>query len=229
VRYGLSRKETLDAERTLTQSLLELRRFIGVEETFVPQDKLATSLPALSPAAVLERALANRPDLLARRHEFRRAEAEIALVKRQVLPNPIFGLSFNREGSGDKVFLGGVTIPLPVFNRRQGELDSLEARRIQARAELLALEKEIQKEVSQAINKWETARQSADLFQREVIEQIDENFRLLEAAYRERRIDLPRLLIMENDLVNGNQSYLEILSSLREAAIQIEEVTGEVR
>jgi outer membrane protein TolC len=105
----------------------------------------------------------------------------------------------------------------------------LEARRIQARAELLALEKEIQKEVSQAINKWETARQSADLFQREVIEQIDENFRLLEAAYRERRIDLPRLLIMENDLVNGNQSYLEILSSLREAAIQIEEVTGEVR
>jgi cobalt-zinc-cadmium efflux system outer membrane protein len=145
------------------------------------------------------------------------------------LPNPIFGLSFNREGSGDKVFLGGVTIPLPVFNRRQGELDSLEARRIQARAELLALEKEIQKEVSQAINKWETARQSADLFQREVIEQIDENFRLLEAAYRERRIDLPRLLIMENDLVNGNQSYLEILSSLREAAIQIEEVTGEVR
>jgi cobalt-zinc-cadmium efflux system outer membrane protein len=229
VRYGLSRKETLDAERTLTQSLLELRRYIGVEETFVPQDKLDTSLPALSPAAVLERALANRPDLLARRHELRRAEAEIALVKRQVLPNPIFGLSFNREGSGDKVFLGGVTIPLPVFNRRQGELDSLEARRIQARAELLALEKEIQKEVSQAINKWETARQSADLFQREVIEQIDENFRLLEAAYRERRIDLPRLLIMENDLVNGNQSYLEILSSLREAAIQIEEVTGEVR
>ena len=67
------------------------------------------------------------------------------------------------------------------------------------------------------------------LFQREVIEQIDENFRLLEAAYRERRIDLPRLLIMENDLVNANQSYLEILSSLREAAIQIEEVIGEAR
>lgn len=83
--------------------------------------------------------------------------------------------------------------------------------------------------MNQAINQWETARQGAELFQREVIEQIDENFRLLEAAYRERRIDLPQLLVMENNLVNANQSYLEVLSSLRAAAIQIEEVTGEVR
>ena len=229
VRYGQSRKDTIDASRNVTQTNLDLARLIGAPGIFIPQDKLDVNLPAFVPAAVLDRALANRADLLARQHELRRAEAEIALVKRQVLPNPVFGLSFYREGSGDKIFLGGVAIPLPVFNRRQGELESLEARRIQARAELLALEREIQKEVSQAINKWETARQSADLFQREVIEQIDENFRLLEAAYRERRIDLPRLLIMENDLVNGNQSYLEILSSLREAAIQIEEVMGEGR
>lgn len=229
VRYGQSRKESLDAERNVTQALLELRRFIGVEETFVPGDKLDISLPPVSAATVLDRALANRPDLLARRHELQRAEAEIALVKRQVLPNPIFGLLFNREGTGDKTVLGGISIPLPVFNRRQGELESLEARRTQARAELMAIEKEIRKEVEQAINQWETARRGTDLFQREVIEQTDENFRLLEAAYRERRIDLPRLLIMENDLITANQSYLDILLSLRDAAVRLQEVTGEVQ
>ncbi len=178
---------------------------------------------------ILDRALANRPDLSARRYELQRAEAEIALVRRQVLPNPVFGLSFNREGTGDKTVIGGVSIPLPVFNRRQGELASLEARRTQARSESLALEKEIHKEVDQAIGQWETARKTIDLFQREVMEQTDENFRLLDAAYRERRIDLPRLLIMQNDLITANQSYLDVLLSLREAAIRIEEVTGEVR
>ncbi len=91
------------------------------------------------------------------------------------------------------------------------------------------MEKEIQKEATQALIHWETARQSAGLFQREVMEQVDENFRLIEAAYRERRIDLPQLLIMENNLITANQSYLEVLASVREAAIQIEEVTGEVR
>jgi cobalt-zinc-cadmium efflux system outer membrane protein len=229
VRYGLSRKETFDADRNLTQTLLELRRLVGTDQTYLPEGKLDIAVPMASAAAILEAALANRPDLRARRYELQRAEAEIALIRRQILPNPVFGLSFNREGSGDKTVLGGVSIPVPVFNRRQGELESLEARRIQARSELLALEKEIQKEINQAINQWETARQSAGLFQREVIDQIDENFRLIEAAYRERRIDLPQLLVMENNLINGNQSYLEVLSSLREAAIQIEEVTGEVR
>ena len=229
VRYGQVRKETLDAERNLTQSLLELRRLIGAEQTYLPEGKLDTTIPPLSDAAILQAALANRPDLLARRYELRRAEAELALVRRQIFPNPIFGLSFNREGSRDKTILGGVTLPLPLFNRRQGELESLEARRNQARAELLALEKEIQKEVRQALNQRETARQSAELFQREVMEQVDENFRLIEAAYREGRIDLPQLLVMENNLINANQSYLEVLSSLREGAIQIEEVTGEVR
>ena len=229
VRYGQSRKETLDAERNLNQSQLELKRLIGLEETFIAQDKLEISLPSFSSTDVLNRALANRPDLASKRHELERAEAEIALVRRQALPNPVFGISFNREGTGDKILLGSMSIPLPVFNRRQGELESLEARKIQARSEVLALEKEIQKEVNQAINQWETARQSADLFQREVIEQTDENFRLLEAAYRERKIDLPRLLIMENDLITANQSYLDVLLSLREAAIQIEEATGEGR
>ncbi len=229
VRYGQVRKETLDAERTLRQALAELKRLIGTDQTYLPEGKLETSLPAVSDAAILQTALANRPDLLARRHELQRAEAEIALARRQIFPNPTLGVSFNREGSGDKTFLAGVSIPLPVFNRRQGELEGLEARRIQARAELLALEKEIQKEATQALIHWETARQSAGLFQREVMEQVDENFRLIEAAYRERRIDLPQLLIMENNLITANQSYLEVLASVREAAIQIEEVTGEVR
>ena len=35
VRYGRARKETLDGQRDLTQALLELRRFAGVEELIV--------------------------------------------------------------------------------------------------------------------------------------------------------------------------------------------------
>ena len=226
VRYGQSRKETLDAERNLTEALLELRRLIGIEERFVPEDKLDISLPPISVATILERALANRPDILAKRYELQRAEAEIALVRRQVFPNPTFGLSFTREGTGDKIALGGISIPLPIFNRQQGELQSLDAKRIQARAELMGLEKEIRKEVDQAINQWATASQSSDLFRREVIEQTEENFRLLEVAYRERKIDLPRLIVMENDLVSASQAYLDISLALREAAISLEEVAG---
>lgn len=229
VRYGQSRKDTLDAERTASHALLELRRLIGIEEAVLPTGDLGVTVPPLPIEEVLSRALSNRADLVAKRYELQRAEAQIALRKREVFPNPSVGVFFNREASGDRTVLGGISIPIPIFNRRQGELESLGARKTQAGAELQAAEKEIRKEVAQAVSQWEINRRNIDLFQREVMEQTEENFRLLEAAYRERKIDLPRLLIMENELVNANQSYLDILLSLRESAIQLQEVTGEIR
>ena len=229
VRYGQTRKETFDAEENVTQALLELRRLIGLQESFVPEGRLESTVPPPAPAEVLERALASRPDLLARRYELQRAEAEIALLRRQVFPNPTVGLFFNREGSGDKTVLGAISIPFPVFNRHQGELASLDARRLQVRSELLGLEKEIRKEVDQAVSRWQTAQRNIELFQHEILEQTEENFRLLEAAYRERAIDLPRMLIMGTDLVNARRSYLDALLSLREATISLEEISAEVR
>ena len=136
VRYGQTRKETFDAEENVTQALLELRRLIGLQESFVPEGQLESAVTPPIAAVVLERALASRPDLLARRYELQRAEAEIALVRRQNIPNPTVGLSFIREGSGEKAVLGGISIPFPVFNRRQGEIASLDARRLQIRSEL---------------------------------------------------------------------------------------------
>lgn len=229
VRYGQTRKETFDAEENVTQSLLELRRLIGLQESFNPEGKLEPAVAPPTAAAVLEHALASRPDLLARRYELQRAEAEIALVRRQNFPNPTVGLSFNREGSGDKIVHGGISIPFPIFNRRQGEIASLDARRLQIRSELAALEKEIRKEVDQAVSRWLTAQRNIELYQRDILEQTEENFRLLEAAYRERAIDLPRILIMGTDLVTARRSYLDALLSLREATISLEEISGEVR
>lgn len=229
VRYGQTRKETFDAEENVTQALLELRRLIGLQESFNPEGKLEPSVAPPTAATVLERALASRPDLLAKRYELQRAEAEIALVRRQNFPNPTVGLSFNREGSGEKAVLGGISIPFPVFNRRQGEIASLDARRLQIRSELAALEKEIRKEVDQAVSRWQTAQRNIDLFQSDILDQTEENFRLLEAAYRERAIDLPRILIMGTDLVNARRSYLDALLSLREATISLEEISAEVR
>jgi cobalt-zinc-cadmium efflux system outer membrane protein len=228
VRYGRARKETLDAQRALTQALLELRRLTGVEESISPAGELPVSSAPPSTAELMERARKNRPDLEAKQRELERAEAEIALRKREIFPNPSVGISFHREGTGDKIVLGSLSIPLPIFNRRQGELESLEARKIQARAELIGLEKEIRKEVDQALNQRTVTLESFQLFQREIIERTQENFKLLEAAYRERKIDFAQALIMENDLIAANLSYLDTSLALREAAIRLQEVTGEV-
>ena len=229
VRYGRARKETLDGQRELTQALLELRRLVGVEALISPAGEIPVIASPVGPQELLERARVNLPDLSAKLRELDRAEAEIALRRREIFPNPSLGISFHREGNGDKIVMGSLAIPLPIFNRRQGELESLEARKVQARAELLALEQEIRKEVDQVLNQWAIASESFHLFQREIIERTEENFKLLEVAYRERKIDFPQVLIMENDLIAANLSYLDTSAALREADIRLQEVSGEVR
>ncbi len=224
-----ARKETLDGQRELTQALLELRRLVGVEALISPTDELPVIASPVGPQELLERARVNRPDLSAKLRELERAEAEIALRKREISPNPSVGVFFRREGNGDKIVMGSLAIPLPIFNRRQGELASLEARRVQARAELLALEQEIRKEVDQVLNQWAIASESFQLFQKEIIERTEENFKLLESAYRERKIDFSQVLVMENDLIAANLAYLDTSLALREAAIKLQEVTGEVQ
>jgi outer membrane protein, heavy metal efflux system len=229
VRHGRARKETLDGQREFTEALLELRRLVGVEALISPAGELPVIASPVGPQELLERARVNRPDLSAKMRELERAEAEIALRKREISPNPSVGVSFRREGNGDKIVMGSLAIPLPIFNRRQGELESLEARRIQARAELLALEQEIRKEVDQVLNQWAIASESFQLFQKEIIERTEENFKLLEAAYRERKIDFSQVLVMENDLIAANLAYLDTSLALREAAIKLQQVTGEVQ
>jgi cobalt-zinc-cadmium efflux system outer membrane protein len=229
VRYGRARKDSLDGRRDQQSALADLRRLIGGDEPIQPAGELVLAAPPVSVQEIAERARANRPDLLAKRREVERAEAEVALRQRESLPNPTLGVFFNREASGDKIVLGGLSIPLPIFNRHQGEIASLHARTTQARAELLALEKDIRKEAEQAVNEWSSGLESHQLFQKEIVASMEENFKLLEAAYRERKIDFPQALIMENDLVAANLSYLETALKLREAAIKLQQVTGEVR
>jgi len=229
VRYGRTRKETLDGERELRQALLELRRLVGIDESIAPVGELPITAPPVSLQQALERARANRPDLAAKSREVERAESEIALRRRESFPNPSVGVFFNREATGDKTVIGGLSIPLPFFNRRQGELESLEARKVQARAELLALEKEIRKEVDLVLNQWVAALQGFQLFQQEIIARTEENFKLLEAAYRERKIDFAQAIVMENDLITANLAYLDTSLALRGAAIKLQEVTGEVQ
>lgn len=47
-------------------------------------------------------------------------KAEIALLQRQVFSNPTISFSYTREGTGDKILLGGISIPLSIINRQQG-------------------------------------------------------------------------------------------------------------
>lgn len=229
IRYGQARKETLTAEAERAAALITVRRLLDLapEVAIEPAGELPTAGRALPLAAALEKALATRPDLVAAAREVDRVGAEQSLTRRLAFPNPTLGVFYREEERGpDRVAGVGLTIPFPLFDRKQGELVSLAARHNQARFQTDALRLTIEQEVGEALRRYDAARQTLAVFEQGVLAPVDENYRFIEIAYRAGKIDLFQLVIVQNDLVAAQLSYLDSLARFREAAVDLERAIG---
>jgi len=233
IRHSQSRRDLLTAERQYGDARRELERLLGREPigAIVPNGELRPE-NELAPDAdrLLERAFRERPDLRAQTAEIERVEAEEALTRRLAVPNVTFGAFYDEEaeadGGRDRIIGGGVTIPLPLFDRQQGELVGLAGRRTQAQHQRQAAALSIRAEVEEAVRAYETALEGVGVYEMDVMALIEENFRFIEVAYREGKIGLLELAVVPNDLVEARATYLESLYEYWLSRIALERAVG---
>ena len=231
IRFGQSRKETIVAERDYTVALLALKRLLNSapDVTLDPSGELRETPVHYVLADLVTRARETRPDLLASRREVERVDAETALTRRLIVPNPTLE-GFYREEPGaegaEHIAGGGIRIPLPVFDRRQGELVALAGRRGQAQFEVDATLRTVEQEVAEALQDYEAARREVEIFEHDILTRADENFRFIETAYRAGKIDFLQFVVVQNDLVSAQLSYVDSLAAFRDAEVNLERAVG---
>jgi len=233
VRYSQSRKDTLGAERDHRNIVREIERLLGRDPLGTVEIAGDLSVrPIKTPVdTLLENALRVRPDLHARAAEIQRVEAETTLTKRLIVPNPTLRGGYDEEteslGSRDRIIGGRISIPLPVFDRRQAELAALAGQRAQATYNRTATTLAVQAEVRDAYRSYETATEAVQVFEADAVSRIAENFRFVETAYREGKIDLLQLVVAQNDLVGAQVSYLDSLWDYWLARTALERAVGQ--
>lgn len=229
IRLGQSRKDAIVAGRDYRNTLRELERLVGLEPRgeVEPVGQLAVKPETFRPEELLRLALENRPDLQAAERELDRVEAEITLTKRLVIPNPTFVGFYREEEGGDRIAMGGISIPLPLFDRKQAELTQLAGRKSQAGYERQSVELRLRQEVGDAFRSYEAAKEEVEVFEREVLDRAAENFQLMEIAYREGKIDLLQVVVVQNDLVNTQFSYVDSLWNYWFARTALERAIGQ--
>src|SRR5581483_8314342 len=93
-------------------------------------------------------ALERRPDLAALEREKAVTEAEVRLTRSERIPNIKAGPFYERD---DKDNIGGrISIPLPIFDRKQAELREALARKSAANINYLGLRQNIERSVRAA-------------------------------------------------------------------------------
>lgn len=233
IRYSQSRKDTLTAERDQRNSGRAIERLLGREP--LGTVKIAGDLsvhPIEVPVdTLLETALRTRPDLHARDAEIQRVEAETSLTKRLLVPNPTLRGGYDEEtealGSRDHIIGGAISIPLPVFDRRQAELTALAGQRAQATYNRSGTALAVQTEVRDAYRSYEAAAEAVQVFEADAASRIVESFRFVETAYREGKIDLLQLVVVQNDLVAAQFSHLDSLWDYRLARTALDRAVGQ--
>jgi cobalt-zinc-cadmium efflux system outer membrane protein len=143
-----------------------------------------TGMPPPVPLAELIRiALERRPDKAARIEEKSRADTESLLQRALRSPNFTVGGGYKRS-SEDNSYTFGITIPLKVFNRNEGEIIRADAEQRRAASLVAAVRKDIELEVQQAYNAVEINRQRSEYIRTQHMKKAEEAGRVTFASYR---------------------------------------------
>jgi cobalt-zinc-cadmium efflux system outer membrane protein len=164
-------------------------------------------------------ALAGRPDLVSYRLGIARAEADVKLAKAQrfsdvyLLYQPYTAYK-PPAGLGSVNFWAiGATVPLPVYNRNQGNIERAKINVSQVKTELASREALAQREVYKALHEYAVTRAAVARVMRE----------LLPSAWRVRATTLRQFELGEIDAIahlNAERDYNDVVRTYRETIIR---------
>jgi cobalt-zinc-cadmium efflux system outer membrane protein len=185
--------------------------------------------PALS--LLVDRALAQRPDVRAARHEVEAARAERRLAGREALPSPRLGVTYSEEGDvGGKARItqGVLAFDLPLFNRNQGERGVAAARVTQSERALDALTRSVHTEVAVAATRVTAATTAAQAYAGGLLAGLEENMELVNEAYRAGKVGFFELLVIRRETLDARVGYIDALEELQAARAQLARAIGSI-
>jgi len=178
--------------------------------------------------AFVARALAARPDLAAAREERARFETEASLARRRGrVPNPILRGFYREEQFEEHIAGGGVSIPLPIWNREQGTEASLLAQARGAAIEAARLEAAIPLEVHLALVRRAAAEQTWRRYEDVALPAARSARDLLERGYDAGYLSLPDLLLQQDRLLQTRAAAIDAWRDLHEAEADVSEAAAE--
>ncbi len=226
---GVAARAKAAASLAAADLLARLRVLIGAPpgEAIAVEPRVA--LPAARSAGLgdlLARAERQRAELEALRSTGAELDAEIVRLRREAVPSPTLFVDFERDRPGQLFLGGGVSIPIPVWRRQQGELALARAERGRLEDERALAAREVALEVERAFQSVDAQAAAVRVMQQDVLPAADAASGLLTDGWRAGKFDLFRVLQTLRDASEARRLYLETLGALWDATIALDRAVG---
>ncbi len=205
----------------------------------VPRDLPRFQIPAPLAAPTLESllrdAIDHRPDLKGQRLQVDRAEASVALAKRLRVPDIALDANYQQMGMGGKgtnapltppTLTLGLSVPLPLFYRQQGEIGKARADVALQDAQRARMEAQILNDVGAALANFATSKEKVERMEARLLERSRRARDLVEIQYLRGAASLLEFLDAQRTYIATNVEYLNNLADYWRAVFQMEQAVG---
>ena len=222
------RLELLRAEQRLGEARRRLAATWGADEaTF---DAAAGDLHAAAefpPFDTLRARLDQHPELVRAAAVVAEREAVVRLEEARAIPDVTASAGFRRFSSpSDGAFVGGVTIPLPLFDRNRAAIAETRLRVSQSKEDARVVRVALERDLADAYRAYETAKQEVSTLQGSIVPAAQSVFDAISEGYRLGKFGYLEVLDARRTLTSARLQLARAQGQLHLAAALVDQLTA---
>lgn len=237
VERGIFEARLVDAKVQLASAQQGLSVLLGrsIEpEILVAEDPIPEAPePPSNIDSLLVRALRQRPDLSAARARILAAQLRISQTRREYVPTPEISIGYmpwyavpDASPNRGAALHAGLTLPLPLFDRGQGQVE-----RAAAEAKMAALHAEeaehlIELDVRHSAIAMKARVESFRGYRARVEEHVERLLQIAETAYREGQSSILELLDAHREHLDASEREIELRAAAWRATLELDRAIG---
>jgi len=201
----------------------------------LPKYTVPSRLVSATSQTLLRTAFENRPDLKGQQQQTYRAEASIALAKRQRLPDISLDINYQQTGTGGAgtnapltppTLTFGLSAPIPLLYQQQGEIKKAQADYRTQDAQRAKVEAQIVNDIGVAFANFVASKELVERMESRLLDRARRTRDLVEIQYLRGAASLLEFIDARRTYIAINLEYLNDLSNYWIAVFQVEQAVG---
>jgi cobalt-zinc-cadmium efflux system outer membrane protein len=237
-------KGQLETERWRTQYQFNVLIGSPSEAEHVAVEEVAGPLPLPDVDQALSFALSHRPDLKVMRATVAQADLNVNMEQAVAKRDWDIGVGYHRIVGGldaedfvpqgilqsassvDNLFHLTLTVPLPLWDDNSGNIAAAAAAKRVRERQLAQAESLVRSQVLSAYQAHGLNQRTRELYQKNLVPRLEENWQRLEAAYQLTGEGLGEWTTLQQDFLAASLQGLEADFQVRQSVIKLEEAVG---
>lgn len=178
--------------------------------------------------ALLAAARTNNFEIRLRQVELEQQGFKVSLAKKEGYPTFTVGPYISQERAGDREQQIGLSlsVPLPLWNRNQGDIEAMTARQKQAQTSMHVTQRDIERKVLEAALTYQTRLGEMSRWRSDSVDEFRKAAELADRHYRLGAVPISTYVELQKQYLEAVEALLDTRREALESAQSLEHLTG---